>query len=1075
MEERKVVTVLFADLVGFTARAETLDPEDVRGLLRPYHERGRVELERFGGTVEKFIGDAVMAVFGAPVAHEDDPERAVRAALALRDAVAELNEAEPSPELELRIAVHTGEALVTVDADPARGEGFVAGDVVNTASRLQGFAPVNGVLVGESTYRSTEHAIAYREAEAVHARGRSEPTRVWEALNPISRIGTDPRREGGAPLVGRSRELDQLRDTLARALDEPSVQLVTLVGVPGMGKSRLVRELLASVEADVELLVRWRQGRSLPYGEGVTFWALGEIVKAEAGILETDTADVSDTKLARAVSTIAEPGEAAWIVRHLHPLVGLAGNDPQSDGEGEAFTAWRRFLEGLAEDGPTVLVFEDLHWADDSMLDFIDELVDQATDLPLLVVATARPELLEQRPSWGGGKRNATTISLAPLSRDDTARLLATLLETPLLAADVQSRVLERAEGNPLFAEEYARLLEQGGVADDLPESLQGLIAARLDALGPEEKAAVQASAVLGETFWAGAVAAVAANGRTEVVLRGLERKEFVRRRRRSSVEGETEYAFQHALVRDVAYAQIPRGERGERHARAAAWVGSLGRPDDHAEMLAHHYVEALELARASGRPAAELEDRARRALVEAGGRAFSLGALLAARRFYEGALALTQPENDSRPALLLRYAWTRADDEEVDTEMLESAYDGLLRQGAVGHAAEAKTLLTSIWWARGDRDRAFEQLARANELVADEPESSSKASVLTQVARYEMLAGEFDRAQRIGREAAEMAERLGLPALLSRTLNTAGVSRVESGDPGGLDDLARAVDIARGVNDPLEEFQAASNLTWMIVVLGDIRRAWDLHLQDCELAERFGLAPHIRWERGERLFYLYWRGEWSEVPALARAFLEDVAGSGHYLEAQVLGALARIGHARGEVHDALGLARTAVERGRGAGDPQIVHATLALSARLLADAGDQARAAPLLDELLEASQNAELVKVGVPIDAAWAGVALGRAEELLRIYAPVEDRSRWLVAAAAIAAGEFVRAADVLEEIGSLPDTAYARLRAAEQFVRAGDRARADEQLLPALAFLRSVGATAYVREGEALLARAG
>src|SRR6266545_3819324 len=315
MEERKVVTVLFADLVGFTARAEQLDPEDVRALLRPYHERARAELERFGGTVEKFIGDAVMAVFGAPVAHEDDPERAVRAALVLRDAVSELNEAEPSPEFEVRIAVHTGEALVTLDADPARGEGFVAGDVVNTASRLQAFAPVNGVLVGELTRRVTEHAIAYRDADVVEARGKSAPLRVSEALNPIARIGTDPRREGGAPLVGRARELDQLRDALVRMSEQSSAQLVTLVGVPGIGKSRLVRELLAHVETRTEL-IRWRQGRSLPYGDGVTFWALGEIVKAEAGILETDTAEVSEGKLHRAVeAAVPDRSEAVWVMK----------------------------------------------------------------------------------------------------------------------------------------------------------------------------------------------------------------------------------------------------------------------------------------------------------------------------------------------------------------------------------------------------------------------------------------------------------------------------------------------------------------------------------------------------------------------------------------------------------------------------------------------------------------------------------------------------------------------------------------------------------------------------------------
>src|SRR6266540_2487090 len=1075
MEERKVVTVLFADLVGFTARAEQLDPEDVRALLRPYHERARAELERFGGTVEKFIGDAVMAVFGAPVAHEDDPERAVRAALVLRDAVSELNEAEPSPEFEVRIAVHTGEALVTLDADPARGEGFVAGDVVNTASRLQAFAPVNGVLVGELTRRVTEHAIAYRDADVVEARGKSAPLRVSEALNPIARIGTDPRREGGAPLVGRARELDQLRDALVRMSEQSSAQLVTLVGVPGIGKSRLVRELLAHVETRTEL-IRWRQGRSLPYGDGVTFWALGEIIKAEAGILETDTAEVSEGKLHRAVeAAVPDRSEAVWVMKHLGLLVGLTAEDRHADPEGETFAAWRRFLEGLAEDGPTVLVFEDLHWADDLLLEFVDELVDQTVDVPLLIVATARPELLDRRPSWGGGKRNAATISLSPLSHDDTARLLATLLDTPVLEAGVQSRLLARAEGNPLFAEEYARLLGEGGAIDALPESLHGLIAARLDALEPDAKAAVQSAAVLGETFWSGAVAAVAGMSRVDEELRGLERREFVRRRRRSSVDGESEYAFHHILVQDVAYAQIPRGERGERHARAAAWIESLGRSEDHAEMLAHHYLQALELARASGRATTELEGRARDALVVAGGRAFGLGAFPAAQRFYEAALGLTATDDDDRPSLLLRYARTRADDEQQDPAILEEAYDGLLRLGATGLAAEAKMLLASCWWWQGDQARALEHLSQAAELVADEPESSSKAYVLTHIARYKMLVGEFAVARQIAREGARLAERLGLGALLARNLNTAGVARVETGDAAGIEDLARAVELARAAKNPIEEFQASGNLTWMLAVLGDLPRAWERHLADCELAARVGFEPHMRWERGERLFYLYWRGEWSDLQRLGKAFLDEVADAGHYLEEQARTHLARVDHARGLVGVAFDHARAGLELARRAGDPQIVDAAVAFSARLHADAGDGPAAASLLDELLDHWRAGEVVKVEASIDAAWAAVALGRAEEFLEVVAPVQEHSRWLAAATAVLSGELTRAADLCAQMGSLPDEAYARLRAAEQLVRAGRRADAEGELARALAFWRSVGATAYVRHGEALLARAG
>jgi class 3 adenylate cyclase len=435
-EERKVVTVLFADLVGFTSQAESLDPEDVRDLLGGYHRRLRAELERHGGTVEKFIGDAVMALFGAPMAHEDDPERAVRAAFAIRDAIAERNEAE-GRDLHVRIGITTGEALVNLGARPDAGEGMATGDVVNTAARLQSAAPVDGVLVDERTFRAAERAIVLREAEPVTAKGKAEPVPAWEAVEPKARLGVDVARTASTPLVGRAHEVDVLGGALARTRRERSPQLVTLVGVPGIGKSRLVHELLQVVEADPELIV-WRQGRSLPYGEGVSFSALGEMVKAQAGILETDAEDEAAAKLRDAVADLVPDSEdCRWVDRHVRPLVGLAREGEA--GREEAFAAWRRFLEALAERGPAVLVFEDLHWADDGLLDFVEHLVDWASGVPLLVVCTARPEVLTRRPGWGGGKPNATTLSLAPLSDEETVRLLGLLLDRAVMPAEEQA------------------------------------------------------------------------------------------------------------------------------------------------------------------------------------------------------------------------------------------------------------------------------------------------------------------------------------------------------------------------------------------------------------------------------------------------------------------------------------------------------------------------------------------------------------------------------------------------------------------------------------------------------------
>ena len=413
--ERKIVTVLFADLVGFTARAERLDPEDVRAVLAPYHARLRSELERYGGTVEKFIGDAVMALFGAPVAHEDDPERALRGALAIRDWVAE------EGKLQVRIGVNTGEALIDLAARPESGEGMAAGDVVNTAARIQAAAPVNGILVGEATYRSTSQTIDYREPATIEAKGKEEPIAVWEVVQARSRFGVDLAQQGAAELVGRERELELLKSALTRARLQESPELVTLVGVPGIGKSRLVGE------QDSQLIF-WRQGRSLPYGEGVSFWALAEMVKAQAGILETDDVEEADAKLARAVDSLVQQ-DAEWMKTHLRPLIGQASTELPGGSRDEAFAAWRRFFEAMAEQRPLVLVFEDVQWADDGLLDFVEYLADWVRGVPLFILCTARLELLERRPAWGGGKVNAATVALAPLSDQETARLISSLSE----------------------------------------------------------------------------------------------------------------------------------------------------------------------------------------------------------------------------------------------------------------------------------------------------------------------------------------------------------------------------------------------------------------------------------------------------------------------------------------------------------------------------------------------------------------------------------------------------------------------------------------------------------------------
>ena len=639
--ERKIVTVLFADLAGFTSRAESMDPEDVAALLDPYHARLKGELERFGGTVEKFIGDAVMAVFGAPLAHEDDAERAVRAALAIREWASDEG-------IELRVGINTGEALVTLDAKPTEGETMAAGDVVNTAARLQSAAPIGEIFVGEQTFEATGKVIDFAAAEPVQAKGKAQPVAAWQALRTRARVSVE--QVQGAALVGRKRELDMVRGALDRSRQDRSTELLTLVGVPGIGKSRLVFELFDIIEAEPDLTY-WRSGRCLPYGEGVTFWALAEMVKAHLGILEDDGEEETQRKLGAAV-------EDPWIESHLRPLVGLSGGAAGGgDRREEAFTAWRRFFEGIAEQGPLVLVFEDIHWADDNLLDFVDHLVDWATGVPLLVVCTARPELMARRPTWGGGKPNAHTISLSPLSDQETTQLLGELLERTFLQGDAKVELLARAGGNPLYAEEYVRAMREHGRVEQLPATVQGMIAARLDLLEHEEKTLVQNASVIGKTFWLGALISCGGGERSQLEqrLHSLERKEFVRRERSSSLTGDVEYSFRHLLFRDVAYGQIPRADRAERHRQAAEWLESLGRSEDHSEMLAYHYLQALELGAAAGMDTRTFAKRARSALADAGDRAMALNATTAAARHYRAALDLT-PDDDPKRGYLLLY-----------------------------------------------------------------------------------------------------------------------------------------------------------------------------------------------------------------------------------------------------------------------------------------------------------------------------------------------------------------------------------------------------------------------------------
>ena len=869
-----------------------------------------------------------------------------------------------------------------------------------------------------------------------------------------------------------------LTDALDRVRRERSPQLVTLVGVPGIGKSRLVAELFQSVDADPETFVIWRQGRSLPYGDGVTFWALAEMVKAQSGILETDTEADAERKLDAAVTAlIADPADARWVTGHLRPLAGVSTDvETTGDRRDEAFAAWRRFFESLAEQNPLVLVFEDLHWADDHLLDFVEHLVDWAVGVPMLVVCNTRPELLERRPGWAGATRNAIRLSLAPLSDGETSQLISNLSERPVMAAEVQRGLLARAGGNPLYAEQYVRMLAERGDAEDLPlpETVQGIIAARLDALSVEEKRLLQDAAVLGKVFWLGAVSAGLDRHTAELRLHALERKDFVQRARRSSVADEAEYSFLHVLVRDVAYGQIPRGERAEKHRLAASWIGSLGRTEDHAEMLAHHYMSALELDRATGRAVdASFAARALDSLRDAGDRAYSLNAWSKASSFYGAALELAEPGSLTRAHLLfdLGRASHVAGDSDEDT--LTAATVALLDAGDRATAAEAEVVLTELTWIRGDTEHAMAHLSRAREFVESSEVSRAKAHVTCTVSRYLMLAGENVEAIRVGREALAMADSLELADVRANALNNIGAARGNSGDTGGVADLREAVRVAVENNLVQEASRARANLASVLWTNGDLELASTLFAEAETIDARFGQVQFVRWFRGTRAHNWYALGDWNAAYAGAVEFLDEVAaGSPHYLAAECHMTLAGIKLGRDDIAGATAEVERSLDLARRAKDRQILYPALAIAGHIFNETGDRDRAAALVDELLADMRGPESsMEVSDALHAlAWTLCSLGRAADFLAAVS--KNDIPWIRAALAVASGDVRGAADIHAAMGAVTNEARDRLQLAKSLIRRGRRAEADIELQRALAFYRTVGATRYVRQAEALFA---
>ncbi len=930
-EERKVVTTLFCDLVGFTAMSEGSDPEDVDALLREYSARARRAIEAHGGVVEKFIGDAVVGVFGVPRVHEDDPERAVRAALRLIEMLEGMTRPD-GPSLQARCGVNTGEALVRLDVDPLAGLGFLTGDAVNTAARLQAAAPPGGVAVGALTHELTKRAVMYEELPGVVAKGKAEPVAAWRAVRPVARTGLRTAGLTSTRFLGRELELAALHGALERASDAAEARFVLVVGEPGIGKSRLVLEFSRALAASTDLF-RWRQGRCLAYGEGVTFWPLGEILKEHAGIYDSDDVATVEAKLE---AVLPEGEDGAWLRQRLRPLLGLTASQAARE---ENFAAWARLLESMAGDRPAVLVVEDLHWAGEAMLAFLEYVLACDLAVPLLIVATTRPELLRQHEgalTSPAGSDRLHRITLPSLSRTDTGALVADLFDGDQ-AGGVGAHIAELAGGNPLYAEQYARLLLDGGfiartgdtldVAGTaelpLPKTVQAVLAARLDTLPREHKALLCDAAVIGETFWQGAVAELAGrdSGAVGEAMAALGARDLVRPAAAPTMEGEPEYLFWHALARDVAYGQLPRKVRARKHQAVARWIeGRTGeRGDEFAEIVAHHYTTALDLARAArdAELASSLVAPTVACLARAGERALRLD-VAAAERYCARGLELAAPDAPERPRLLQRWAqalWLRRHYREAAAAYRESIA-GLQAAGEKRTAAVAMCHLVSVLTWLGEP--CFDITRAAVELLADDGPSPERAEVLGLYALGLILLDEEPASVvEAADEAVDICRLLELPEP-AMALSCRGFAKLQLGDLDGLGDYERAIEAAREQGLGVERTTIELNYADLVFIVKGAQARLDVLHDGAEFALTHGLDSYAIAYRGTIVAALLSAGEWDRALREAEELIVEYDAHEELWDVLTMRSLqALILSAKGEAGVALPFVSWIVDQGR--------------------------------------------------------------------------------------------------------------------------------------------------------------
>ncbi len=1093
LAERRLVSVLFADLVGFTTVSESRDAEDVRELLSRYFDTCRTLIARYGGTVEKFIGDAVMAVWGAPVAMEDDAERAVRAAIDLAAAVEALGAEVGTDGLRARVGVLTGEAAVTIGA---QGEGMVAGDLVNTASRIQSVAAPGTVLVGESTKRATEAAVVYEDAGVRELKGRLEAVPVWRAVRVIGGLGGAQRTTGlEAPFVGRDRELRVVKELFHASAGESKAHLVSVLAVAGTGKSRLSWEFFKYIDGLAED-VRWHRGRCLPYGEGVTFWALAEMVRTRAQIVEGEDTASQRAKLHAAVEeSIADPEERRFVEPRLAHLLGL---EEHTRWEREnLFSAWRLFYERLAEEMPTVLVFEDMEWADAALLDFIEYLVDWSRNYPLFVIVLARPELTERRPTWGAGKRNSSSLYLEPLVTDEMDTLLSGLV--PGLPGELRARIRERAEGMPLYAVETVRmLLDRGLVVErdrsyipagpietlEVPETLHALVAARLDGLGSEERRLLQSAAVLGKTFTVEALATLVGRTTEEVepALAGLARKEMLSLSADPLSPERGQYGFLQDMVRRVAYEMLSKHDRRAKHLAAAAMDEG---EDELAEVVAGHYLAAAAAA-PDAADAGEIARRAVTALRQAGQRASSLAATQEAQRYYEQADLLEH-------AGIMAQRGGRASAARAHYERAVALFE---QEGATHPAARVSARLGEVMWDTGRLREALARMDAALELLTAEEGDADVAALTAQIARFTFFAGEPKVALERIETALELAEALGLPEVLSQAINTKAMILSTHGRPGEAGALVRyALEIALEHDIPTAALRGYNNVA-------DFEARSDRYEQAAAgYRDGLALARRVGSRQQELMFLaqtypLYALGAWDEALARAAEVPEGLFSQTRFPFVCFLGNSVSIQCHRGELDAAEDLVRRyAVLRDSADLSERTGYAWPESQLRLAR--GEPAEALRLASAAWDTREagggNSESMKeaFAIAVHAALLTGDRARAEALLEtvespghgtIPALVRAHTMRFRARLAAGAGDLERAdrlfrgaAALMRELATPFPMAVTMLEHAEALIAAGDPAEGEPLLTEARSAFEELRAAPWVERVRHVAAGAG